>query len=104
MSEVTIDGELAAMALNIIHRGRALLELGLEAYEFGGAEEEYERRFATGQRAYHRLQIYRRDPMSLARYLYRRHVRPPHYAAYKRARRAGVPDPRTVHRRRRRAG
>lgn len=123
ISELSLDGELAAMALSIIHGPRAFtlkvgydehhrhlapgllllramiercFELGLDAYEFSGPEEEYERRFATAQRAYHLVQVSRRNPLGLARHTYRKHLRPPLRAAYIRARRAGMPDLRTI--------
>jgi CelD/BcsL family acetyltransferase involved in cellulose biosynthesis len=103
ISELTLDGALAAMAISIIHQQRVFtlkvgyderrrplgpgfvllmamiercFELGLEAYEFSGPDAEYERRFATTQRAYRRLRIYRPGPLNAARYLHYRQVRP----------------------------
>jgi CelD/BcsL family acetyltransferase involved in cellulose biosynthesis len=125
ISELSLDGELTAVALSIVHRTRVFtlkvgydehhrrlapgllllramiercVELGLEAYEFSGPEEEYERRFATAQRAYHLVQVARRNPLGLARHTYRQHLRSPLRAAYISARRAGMPDLRTIKR------
>jgi CelD/BcsL family acetyltransferase involved in cellulose biosynthesis len=103
ISELSLDGELAAMALSIVHSNRAFtlkvayderhrrlgpgfvllmamiercFELGLDAYEFSGMDEEYERRFATGERPHRRLRIYRPGAANGARYVYHRRVRP----------------------------
>ncbi len=51
-------------------------ELGLEAYEFLGEDEPHKRRFATSERTHCTLRSYQRRPVSGARYLYRRRVRP----------------------------
>ena len=103
LSELRLDGELTGTAMSIVHRGRVFtlkvaydesrrrlgpgfvllmamiercFELGLDAYEFSGSEEEYERRFATADRPRRRLRIYRPGPAGRSRYLYRRSVRP----------------------------
>jgi hypothetical protein len=52
-------------------------ELGLEAYEFSGAEADYERRFATAEHRRCRLHIYRRGPLGSLRYAVHRWLRPP---------------------------
>jgi Acetyltransferase (GNAT) domain len=123
ISELSLDGELAAMALSILHGRRVFtlkvgyderhrrvgpglllltamiercFELGLEAYESSGPDEAYERRFATAQRAYHLVQVSRRTPLGVARHTYRRQVRPSLRAAYTGARRAGMPDLQTI--------
>jgi hypothetical protein len=114
VSELTLDGALAAMAISIIHQGRAFtlkvgyderhralgpgfvlltamiercFELGLEAYEFSGPDAEYERRFATSHRVYKGLRIYRPGPLNAARYVHHRQVRPALRLGYHRARR-----------------
>ena len=69
-------------------------ELGLEAYEFSGPEEEYEQRFATDKRSYHRLRTYRPGLVNAIRYVYHRWLRPVLRAAYRKGRRYGMPDPR----------
>jgi CelD/BcsL family acetyltransferase involved in cellulose biosynthesis len=113
ISELTVDGTLAAMAISIVHRGRAFtvkvgyderqralgpgfvllmamiercFELGLAAYEFSGPDAEYERRFATSHCAYRRLRIYRPGPLNAARYIHHRQVRPALRLGYHRTR------------------
>jgi hypothetical protein len=103
LSELSLDGRLAAMALSIVHDERLFtlrvaydeehrrlgpgfvllmamiercFELGLRAYEFSGTEEEYERRFATSERARCRVRVYRPGIATGSRYLYRGVVRP----------------------------
>jgi CelD/BcsL family acetyltransferase involved in cellulose biosynthesis len=103
ISELGVDGESAAMALSVLHRERLFtlrvayderhrqlglgfvllmamiercFELGLRAYEFCGTEEEYERRYATGERARRRLRLYQPSLVTGPRYLYRRDLRP----------------------------
>jgi CelD/BcsL family acetyltransferase involved in cellulose biosynthesis len=103
LSELSLDGELAAVALSIVHRERLFtlkvaydeqhrrlgpgfvllmamiercFELGLEAYEFSGPEEEYERRFATGERGRCLLSVYRPGVVAGSRYVLRQKVRP----------------------------
>lgn len=103
LSELFLDGALAGTAMSIVHGGRVFtlkvaydeshrrlgpgfvllmamiercFELGLQAYEFSGSEEEYERRYATGERERRRLRIYRPGPAGRSLYLYRRSVRP----------------------------
>jgi CelD/BcsL family acetyltransferase involved in cellulose biosynthesis len=114
MSELSLDGTLAAMAISIIHQQRVFtlkvgyderrrglgpgfvllmamiqrcFELGLEAYEFSGPDAEYERRFATTHRVYRRLRIYRPGPLNAARYLHYRQVRPALRVGYHKFRR-----------------
>jgi CelD/BcsL family acetyltransferase involved in cellulose biosynthesis len=103
ISELSLDGELAAVALSIVHRQRLFtlkvaydeehrrlgpgfvllmamiercFELGLEAYEFSGPEEEYERRFATGERGRCLLRVYRPGVVAASRHVLRQKVRP----------------------------
>jgi CelD/BcsL family acetyltransferase involved in cellulose biosynthesis len=103
MSELSLDGTLAAMAISIVHQRRVFtlkvayderhrplgpgfvllmamvercFELGLDAYEFSGPDEEYERRFATTHRAYRRLRVYRPGPVNAARYIFHQQARP----------------------------
>jgi CelD/BcsL family acetyltransferase involved in cellulose biosynthesis len=110
LSEMWLDGRLAAVALSLIHGRRAFtlkvayderdrrlgpgfillmdmiercFELGLEAYEFSGPDAQYERRFATGERTHRRLRIYRPDAVNAARYVYHRNARPALRAGYK---------------------
>jgi CelD/BcsL family acetyltransferase involved in cellulose biosynthesis len=103
MSELSLNGTLAAMAISIIHQQRLFtlkvgyderhrplgpgfvllmamiercFELGLDAYEFSGPDAEYERRFATTHRAYRRLRVYRPGPVNAARYIFHEQARP----------------------------
>ena len=103
ISELSLDGQLAAVALSIVHQERLFtlkvaydethrrlgpgfvllmamiercFELGLRAYEFSGPEEEYERRFATSERGRCLARIYRPGVVAGSRYLYRRRLRP----------------------------
>jgi CelD/BcsL family acetyltransferase involved in cellulose biosynthesis len=103
ISELSLDGKLAAVALSIVHRQRLFtlkvaydeehrrlglgfvllmamiercFELGLEAYEFSGPEEEYERRFATGERGRCLLRVYSPGVIAGSRYVFRQKVRP----------------------------
>lgn len=119
ISELSLDGQLAAMALSIVHGGRVFtlkvaydehhrrlgpglillmamiercFELGLDGYEFCGSPYSYERRFANDERSFYRVRIYRRDPINAGRYIYRRHLRPPLRVAYRQLRPAS-PDP-----------
>jgi CelD/BcsL family acetyltransferase involved in cellulose biosynthesis len=119
ISELSLDGTLAAMAITIIHQRRAFtikvgyderhrplgpglvllmamiercFDLGLDAYEFSGPDAEYERRFATTHQRYHRLRIYRPGPLNAARYGYYRRIRPVLRFGYHRLRNR-VPHP-----------
>lgn len=51
-------------------------ELGLDAFELLGADDPYKRRFSTAERRHYSLRAYTATPLSLARYAYRRCVRP----------------------------
>jgi hypothetical protein len=51
-------------------------ELGLEAVELLGGNEDYKLAFATSDRDHLRFRAYRRRPGSLARFAYRRWARP----------------------------
>jgi CelD/BcsL family acetyltransferase involved in cellulose biosynthesis len=73
------------LTLMEIERAR---ELGLEAVELLGDEADWKRKFANGARAHYLVHSYRRRPAPLARYCYRRFVRPPLRRAYRRV--AGV--------------
>jgi CelD/BcsL family acetyltransferase involved in cellulose biosynthesis len=114
LSELSLDGELAAMALSIVQNERVFtlkvayderhrrlgpgfvllmamiercFELGLEAYEFAGMDEEYERRFATAERPHRRLRIYQPAALNAGRFVYHRQIRPVLRDAYHGARR-----------------
>jgi CelD/BcsL family acetyltransferase involved in cellulose biosynthesis len=117
ISELVLDGSVAAVAFSIIHQRRVFtlkvayderhrrlgpgfvllmamiercFELGVAAYEFSGPDAEYERRFATSEQAYRRLRIYRPDPINAARYVYHRALRPALRAGYHRAQRVSA--------------
>jgi CelD/BcsL family acetyltransferase involved in cellulose biosynthesis len=53
-------------------------EVGVEMYDFLGANAAWKQRFATGERAHVRLWSYRRRPVPLARYILRRGAVPLH--------------------------
>jgi CelD/BcsL family acetyltransferase involved in cellulose biosynthesis len=103
LSEISLDGEVVAVALSVIHQRRCYtlkvaydeshrklgpgfillmamiercFELGLEAYDFSGAEEEYERRFATGRQHRCRLRLYGSGVGGRSRYVYQERLRP----------------------------
>jgi CelD/BcsL family acetyltransferase involved in cellulose biosynthesis len=103
LSTITLDGELAAFDLCLLHANRlwtlkgsyneayrhlspgmVLLlweiersfELGLEAVELLGGSEDYKLAFATSEREHRRFRAYRRRPAPLARFAYRRWARP----------------------------
>jgi CelD/BcsL family acetyltransferase involved in cellulose biosynthesis len=103
LSKIVLDGELAAFDLCLLHANRlwtlkgsyneayrryspgmVLLlleiehsfELGLEAVELLGGNEDYKLAFATSDRDHLRFRAYRRRPGSLARFAYRRWARP----------------------------
>lgn len=59
-------------------------ELGLEAVELLGDEAEWKSKFANDARAHWMVHFYRRRPVPLARYSYRRFVRPHLRTAYRR--------------------
>jgi len=71
------------LRLKIIQR---CYELGLEGHELLGADSEWKRKFATGARQHRVVRLYGRRPSGVARYAYRRAIRPPLAAAYRRAR------------------
>ena len=103
MSELSLDGTVVAVALNVVHAGRCYtlkvafdeehrrlgpgfillmamiercFELGLEAYDFSGAEEEYEQRFATGRRERRLMRLYGAGVGGRSWYVYRERLRP----------------------------
>jgi len=102
-SSIRLDGRVAAFDLCLLDDGRVYgvrfgyderfrrvgpglvlqhseiercCELGLDAFELGGDDDQYKRRFATEKRPHYSLRAYTRRPLSLARYGYRRGVRP----------------------------
>ena len=102
-STITLDGDVAAFDLCLLDNGRVYgvkfgyderfrhlapglvlqhgeiercRELGFDAFELLGDDEEYKRRFSTANRPHYSLRAYRGGPVSLARYGYRRRVRP----------------------------
>lgn len=102
ISTLTLDGELAAMGIGIVHSRRLFTlrvayeerhrHLGpgfmllvatierccdteLAAYEFCGSSEEYERRFATGEHIHRHVRMYGPSFAGAARYAYRREIR-----------------------------
>jgi CelD/BcsL family acetyltransferase involved in cellulose biosynthesis len=109
LSEITLDGELVAFDLAILSGGRlyslktayseahaglspglvlrrALIErcfaLGLDAHELLGHDLPWKYRFATSFRPIANAYVARVRPATLARYTYRRGVRPPLRRAY----------------------
>jgi CelD/BcsL family acetyltransferase involved in cellulose biosynthesis len=103
LSTIVLDGELAAFDICIVHGGRlwtlkgaynesfsrlspgmVLLmweiersfELGLEAVELLGDTEGYKLAVATSEREHMGFRAYRRRPVSLGRFAYRRWARP----------------------------
>lgn len=70
------------LRLKIIQR---CYELGLEGHELLGDDSEWKRKFATGAREHRIVRLYPWRPGGLARYAYRRAIRPPLAAAYRRA-------------------
>ncbi len=102
-SSIRLDGRVAAFDLCLLDNGRVYgvkfgydeqfrnlapglvlqhgeiercCELGLDAFELLGDDEQYKRRFATAKRAHYSLRAYTGRPLSLARYGYRRGVWP----------------------------
>lgn len=103
ISQLEIDGELVAWDIALLDRDRLhsmvttyderysrlspglvlrlemierCFEMGLDGHELGGSDLEWKRRFATSARENGTLRIYRLRPRPLARYAYRRWVRP----------------------------
>ncbi len=103
MSTIRLDGRVVAFDLCLLDNGRVYgvkfgyderfrnlapglilqhgeiercCELGLDAFELLGDDEEYKRRFSTTQRTHYSLRAYTGRPLSLARYGYRRRLRP----------------------------
>lgn len=102
-STIVLDGHVAAFDLCLLDNGRVYgvkfgyderfrrlapglvlqhseiercCELGLDAFELLGDDEQYKRRFATAKRPHYSLRAYTGGPVSLARYGYHRAVRP----------------------------
>jgi CelD/BcsL family acetyltransferase involved in cellulose biosynthesis len=113
LSQLTIDGELAAFDLCLEVGGRLYLlktgyderrsvlapgmvmrlsvvercfELGLRSHELLGDEAGWKRRFATGEEEHRVVRVYPRRALPAARYGYRRAVRPVLRGAYRRLR------------------
>lgn len=113
LSEIVLDGRIAAFDLCLLSAGRLYLlktgydeshhslspglvlrqltvercfELGLDAHELLGDDSEWKRRFATTSRSHTAVRSYRRRPVSLARYSYRRMARPALRRTYRRLR------------------
>lgn len=111
LSSISLDGRLVAFDLCLLDHGRLYglklgydeefrrfgpglvlqhaeiercCELGLEAFELLGAADEYKLRFSTSERRHYIVRSYSRRPASLARYGYRRAVRPLLKRAYDR--------------------
>jgi CelD/BcsL family acetyltransferase involved in cellulose biosynthesis len=103
LASLTIDGRPAAFNLCLVRARRLYLlktgfdeslrtsapglllnlwlvercfELGLHAYELLGAEEQWKAYFATDRRRHVRVRSYRRRPVAVARYLFRRRAVP----------------------------
>ncbi|MCP9486717.1 MAG: GNAT family N-acetyltransferase [Gaiellaceae bacterium MAG52_C11] len=103
LSTIRLDGQVAAFDLCLLDNGRMYgvkfgydeqfrhlapglvlqhgeiercCELGLDAFELLGDDEEYKRRFSTAKRPHYSLRAYTGGPVSLARYGYRRGVWP----------------------------
>jgi CelD/BcsL family acetyltransferase involved in cellulose biosynthesis len=103
LSEITLDGTLAAFDICLLYRNRLYLlktgfnegfrklapglvlrlaiiercfELGVDAHELLGGDEEWKRKFSTTDRQHEALRAYRHRPASLARYGYRAWLRP----------------------------
>ncbi len=97
-SSIRLDGHLAAFDLCLLDNSRVYgvkfgyderfrhlapglvlqhgeiercVELGLDAFELLGDEEEYKRRFSTATRPHFSLRTYTWRPLSMARYVYR---------------------------------
>ncbi len=64
-------------------------ELSLDTLELLGDDVDWKRRFATDERPYCAFRAYRRRPMPVARYVYRRAVRPFLKSVRNRLRRSG---------------
>jgi len=71
------------MRLKIIER---CYELGLEGHELLGDDSEWKRKFANGAREHRVVRLYGRRPDGVARYVYRRAIRPRLARAYRRSR------------------
>ncbi len=98
-SSIVVDGRPIAWEFELLHQNRlwgmngaidegfkkfspglvlkvALIErcfeLGLDAYEFIGADEDWKGKFLTGKRAHFDIELYRRAPVPLARFAVRR--------------------------------
>jgi CelD/BcsL family acetyltransferase involved in cellulose biosynthesis len=112
-SRIRLDGETAAFDLTLLHDNRLHLlktgfderfrklapglvmrlsiiercfELGLASHELLGDESEWKAKFQTGVRPYATLRVFPRSPAGLARYGYRKRVRPTLRAVYRRLR------------------
>lgn len=111
LASVRADGRMVAFDLCLVHAGRLWIpkggydeafrrfapgllltlaeidrasELGLDAVELLGDDAEWKRKFANDARAHWLVHSYRRRPVPLARYSYRRFVRPRLKGVYRR--------------------
>lgn len=114
MSSLHLDGDLVAFDISLLHDDRVwflktafderfrrvspglvllasvierAFELGLDAVELLGGSEDYKTSFATSAREHRAIRVYRHRPVALARYAYRRRVRPALRRGYHLARR-----------------
>lgn len=103
LSSISLDGRLVAFDLCLLDHGRLYglkagydeafrrfgpglvlqhaeiercCELEIDAFELLGAADQYKLRFSTTERRHYILRSYPRRPISLARYGYRRGIRP----------------------------
>jgi len=110
LSEIRLDGRCVAFDLCLLHQERLYLlktgfdesfgrlspglvlrqlvirrcfALGLRTHELLGDESEWKARFQTGERRYASLRLMPRAPAEIARFGYRRHVRPRLGLAYR---------------------
>ncbi len=111
LSAISLNGELVAFDLSLLHHDRLWLlktgfdesyrrlapglvlrlsiiercfQLGLAGHELLGDDSEWKRKFANGQRAHSGLWAYRARPVPMLRYVYRRWTRPRLRRAYHR--------------------
>lgn len=103
LSSISLDGKLVAFDLGVLDHNRLYglkfgydesfrrfgpglvlqlaeiercCKLGLEAFELLGDADDYKQRFSTSERTHRLLRLYARRPLPLARYTYRRRLRP----------------------------
>lgn len=71
------------MQLSIVER---CFELGLDAYELLGEDNEWKRKISSSNREHTVLRAYPRTPPGVGRYTYRKRMRPPLKLAYRKVR------------------